>query len=369
MLFRQAWNYYLSLAVVVLLSLTVTQVSAAGSGNNLYEVWVSVADQSSASRQQAFQQAFDGVIKKLTGNSALSKQGTMASARQQAATFVNQYNYREQPANGQALASGEYLMQVRFSESAINKLLRDHQLPIWGENRPSLLVWIAQDNQGQRTIVAPQEPSVIRNDITFAARSWGIPVLYPVMDFEDSSALPISDLWGLFQAPITKASQRYGASAILALRVWPSDASNWSGQAMFVLNGRAYSQSYEHVSPAMLAEAAMTEVAKQMSDLYALKAGASPNEPVYIVVNGVDSVGEYADMLKYFDGLTAIRSAIPVQISGSQVMLGLLIDGTVQQLVGALDSGKRMNAAAKPDTSDATGVRADWNAELYYNWR
>ena len=352
MLFRQARNWNLvAVAAALLFSLLVAQVRAAET-RNLYEVLVPVVDQSSVTREAAFQQAFDSVIRKLTGRSDVASMAGLSKLRVKASSYVSQFHYQERPLSsetaGQTAPGEAYYLLVRFNESAINEILRQNNLPLWGANRPSLLIWVAQDNAGKRSIVAPMDFAPVRDEVTLAASNWGVPVLYPVMDFDDSDALSISELWGLFQEPVQRASKRYDTNAVLAMRVWATGENRWSGRTLFLLNGQNYTKSYENMSATELANAAMTDVAKRMADVFAVSAGSAAGEAVTVVVDDVNSVSAYAGLMHYLESLTAVRSVVPTQVNGSRIMLRLVIDGTLRQFGHAIESGRKLRTIPAP---------------------
>ena len=46
-----------------------------------------------------------------------------------------------------------FVLDVSFNRVAVNKLLRDNRLPLWGNNRPETIVWIASEESGGRQIL------------------------------------------------------------------------------------------------------------------------------------------------------------------------------------------------------------------------
>ena len=348
MLFRQARNWnFLTAAAVLLLSLLSTQIRAEKS-QNLYEVLVPVLDQTSATREQAFQQVFDGVVRKLTGRDDIATSTKLSGFRAKAGTYVSQFHYQERSVAEQTAPDEAHYLRVRFNESAINQILRQHNLPLWGADRPSMLIWVAQDIDGQRSIVTPLDFAPVRDEMTLAADNWGIPAVYPVMDFDDIGALSLSELWGLFQEPVERASKRYGANAVMAMRVWTTDKNLWSGRTLFLLNGQIYTKSYENVSPTALANAAMADVAKHMFDMFAVSAGSAADEPVTVIVDNVKSVRDYARLMNSLDSLTAVRHVAMAQVDGSRIMLRVTIDGTLQQFGHAIETVRKLRVVSTP---------------------
>ncbi|CAM3566504.1 DUF2066 domain-containing protein [Parendozoicomonas haliclonae] len=377
MLFQQVRSQWLSLAGLVFLLLitaghSVTARALVDTGQ-LYEVWVPVADQTKNNRQAAFQKAFEQVMKKLTGRSDVMQLAGVSEARSQIGKLVSQFNYREQAEADRAQPWHQYLLQVRFNEAALNRLLRDNRLPLWGGDRPPVLAWIAFENMGQRQIVAPQDEFVLRDDLNLAAEAWGLPLIFPLMDFEDSGALSVSELWGLFEEPVLRASARYGANAVLAMQVWPVGDNRWTGRSLFLFQGRVISTSYSGMSSAELSEKAIANIARTLSDVYGVAVGTSPDRPIRIQVGNVSGVDSYAKLMRYLDNLTAVRSVTPVVVKGTDITLEVTIDGTLQQLEAAIELGRRLAPvpAILPEINEASGVvgQPAMQADLNYRWR
>ena len=353
-----------------LLSLLAGQAHGAVSIDSLYEIRVPVADQSSARRQVAFQTAFDGTLKKLTGNSNVTHVPGVANARQQVARFVRQFNYWELSEAERVQFGQNYLLQVHFSETLLNQVLRDNKLPIWGDDRPQVLVWMAQEQDGQRVMVAPHEQSVERDSITASAKSLGIPVIYPLLDFEDNGELSVSELWGLFDEPILRASKRYRTKAILALTTWPTGGGRWSGRSLFMLADQVSTGNYTGATIAELTEAVMADIARKMSGLYAVVAGVAPERPVRIQVDNINNVSAYASLMQYMDDLSAVRNITPVRVSGSRVLLDVTIDGTLQQLGSAIELGRNLKRTQPSEhTTGFDEGESFWQPVLQYSWR
>ena len=47
----------------------------------------------------------------------------------------------------------------------------------------------------------------------------GLPLVMPIMDLTDLSAVTITDVWGRFSQPVAQASARYMAEAVVVIRV------------------------------------------------------------------------------------------------------------------------------------------------------
>ncbi len=363
----------MGLLSVLLLTLWGGQIQAAsGQGGRFYEAWIPVTDQSDASRQAGFQRGLDIVLQRVTGRAQVSSVSEFTDIREQAGNLVSQFNYREQPEVDRKQPWQRYLLQVSFNEVALNDLLRKKGLAIWGAGRPPVLVWITREQAGHREIVGGSQFSVIRDSLDYASNEWGVPLIYPLMDFEDAGALAVSDLWGLFADPIQQASKRYGVNTVLAVRVWPSMAGEglFNARSLFLFQRQTISSDFRDIAPEELAERLLSTVAGQMAGYYAVTADGSPGRPVRISVDGIDTVSIYANLIRYFEDLTAVRQVMPIHVSGSKVLLEVTIDGSMEQLRAIIDLERKL-VASSPSIQDGVGQEVNamqWLSDFDYRW-
>ena len=211
----------------------------------------------------------------------------------------------------------------------------------------------------------------VRRGISQAAAEWGVPILFPLLDFEDSGALAVSELWGLFASPIQEASRRYGVHAILALRVWPAGSGEQvNGRALFLFQGRVISFDFQDIPSGKLSEQLMAQVARQMADFYAVTPEGAPERPVRIQVENITDTSAYASLLRYMEELTAVRSANLVRVKDNRVLLEVVIDGSVRQLDAAIALGRRLVTSKEPAPAEGwQEMPVEWLSDLKYTWR
>src|SRR5690606_29456071 len=127
---------------------------------------------------------------------------------------------------------------VEFYSNRIEQELAALGRRVWGPERPLTLLWIAIDNgDGERVLlssdgvgiggladtvdligVSPEMTALaddIRAQIQAIADERGLPIAFPLLDLADLTSVMPADIWGGFDEPVTQASERYGADAIL----------------------------------------------------------------------------------------------------------------------------------------------------------
>ena len=137
------------------------------------------------------------------------------------------------PGVGELLAQpGAYVQQFRetdegdlwvsFDQNAVDEVLVGSGLPIWGGERPAVLMLLAMDlGGGRRSVLAAEdevpdpETVALRESVTEQAELRGLPFVLPLMDAQDRSVVSFTDLWGGFDQVLLAAAQRYDVDAVL----------------------------------------------------------------------------------------------------------------------------------------------------------
>ncbi len=203
----------------------------------LYEAEVFVQDQSVQVRQLALESAMNMVLVKLTGDRNAAARMELRPVIDNAQDYLLQYRYLE-PDQDRILTGldDQLTINVRFDETNLNNALRSLGIQVWGRERPSTLIWIATQNETNRTIIQPETTPEVFNEIEARAKQRGIVLINPLFDLQDSSALRVSDIWGEFHFSVQNASQRYYPDIILTGKIESAVSGIWEGQWTVYLN-------------------------------------------------------------------------------------------------------------------------------------
>ncbi len=209
------------------------RMAAAAKVSGLYKTEVKVASQGDRERKEAMGKALGQVLINVTGETRSLANSKLKEAMQQPDRYVKGFSYRRDTASNQQ----QQYLQVSFVEESVKRLLREAGLAIWGENRPTTLTWLAIDDGHARTIQRgiASDPLVQSLESRFVGRA--LPLIFPLMDFEDAQVLTPVDVWGLFTAKLEDASRRYGAESILAGRLSVNDGV-YNGRLSLIFRGQ-----------------------------------------------------------------------------------------------------------------------------------
>ncbi len=185
----------------------------------LYQTEVPVAGQEPAEQRRALRVALSRILIKVSGQRSAPQNPSLAEALEKPAQYVQQYRYRM--ANAEAGWTGpRQVLWAEFDREAVNRLLADSGLKVWGRERPATLVWLAVEERGRRRLLGSDDTGALFAALQVRAAERGLPLVLPLLDLEDQSRLRVTDVWGDFQDTVLAASGRYGSDVIVMARVY-----------------------------------------------------------------------------------------------------------------------------------------------------
>lgn len=329
----------------------------------LYIAEVPVESQQNADRLRAAKTGLGNVVVRISGAREALANSWIEIALDNPDKYLKQFrfiiNKSFDKKGGEAAGQR---VRLNFDAELIDQLLRDAGLPIWGVNRPNLLIWLVQEKGGNRDIIGADDKSALKQAIAEQALIRGLPLLFPLMDLEDKSTLSTVDAWGLFQDRLERASLRYNAEAILAGKVYPDAQGGWTGRWLFIFNGQTLSFNAQTKRLEDFPVEAINRVADYLANYYAINTNALLKDRVRIVVKGVNSTEDYARASAYLEEFAAVRDVFISRVEGDQLFLDLLTEGQHGQLRQAIALGNKL----EPEPSL---IGADGREILVFRWR
>lgn len=356
-----------SLTLLVLL-LVVAQKLDAVTLENLYQAEVLSESQSDAQRRIDASEGLSQVLTRVSGRSDILQNPVIVAALKTPEQYYSEFSYaRVEAVNDEAVAlpqpgldplraeTPRQIMRIRFAPSLIAKILREADLPVWGSNRPSVLSWMAIDDESGRQVLGEANPSLFAKTLNQAARARGVPLLLPLWDLEDSRGVSSSEIWGRFLGRIEAASKRYSPDKILVFRAESEFSNQWRGDWSLGEGGQWRSGTVYGESQAQLATALVGVLASVLSEQYAV---TSTRSEVRLTVEGITEIQDYAEVSRYLEGLTQVMSVQPVRILTDMVEFKLRSEGEVQQIIDVIALDRKLTLL-RLDESSST---------LWYRW-
>lgn len=349
---------YASLLILFLLTLFRIMVSPAYAFDikGIYEAEVPVFKQGKKERKQAMRSGLLEVLIKVSGSSEIPLTPGIPDVLDKAASYVQQYRYRSWPADRPVprVAEGKKppkrVLWVRYDKQAINKILQNQGFPIWGRSRPSVLIWLAVEDEGKRYLLGNDNEELI-SLVQHEAKKRGLPVMFPLLDLQDQSAIRVFDVWGDFQEEILQASGRYQTEAVLSGRLFRDNYEGWRAKWTLYEDGNREDWESAGVSQNVVFADAIDGAASVLSTKYAQIVDESTRDAFFITVKGVNSLADYARIARYLTSLASVEHASAVQFDASNTIYRLDINGVEQGVVRTIDLGNVLVAVQQDQLS------------------
>ncbi len=306
-------------------------VSVAAEVNNLYDAEVQVASQSPQDRNAAISQALAQVLVKVTGNAAAARQSALNPLLSNASQYVLKFTYRLSESSDEELR----FIRVYFDALSVNQQIRQAGLPVWGTSRPQLIVWVGVQQGRSREMLMPDTNPAISGGIRRLADQYGIPVLMPLMDLEDQSAVTTSDLWGSFSSPLQKASSRYLSDLIVVLRLNTDSKGYTKSSWSMVANNDSTDWNINAASLDEALSQGMQKLAGLVAAAYA-PAGGNSVERINIQIGNVNNFAALVKTQRYLQNLESVESLLLRSLGNGNAVMTVNLRGGLQSFEQAV---------------------------------
>jgi hypothetical protein len=356
----------MSRSLLVLLFILLALPARAAVVRDLYQAQVPVAAQSPAELKRAARAGLAEVLVRVSGRSDAAGHTALKDSLSRADRYIEQYRYdtvAASPGEGGEAPAPQPVVQISFSPTQIQSLLRQAQLPIWGANRPTLMVWLALDEGGARTLVSEDSHPELVAALRAEARRRGLLLSFPLLDLDDLAAVTTDLVWQMETARLVEASQRYRADGVLAGRMAQLPGDRWLGGLRLHVGDERIDRDGEGSSLEAYLVPSIDWVADTLASRYAVVNEGSGPGAVLLELANVASYADYSRVLAYVGRLPQVNSVIPVQVEGDVLLLRLDITGGLAQLQRALALDPRLQPQAAEPLAPVVN-----NAPLRYRW-
>jgi hypothetical protein len=367
-------RYSLMLLTLLLIS---WQPSAALQVSGLYSQQIPVTNDGEAERNRAFSEAFAAVVVKVSGDPRWLENPAIERAIAQAQNYVEATSYisesiqlplEDNTASAdtdeeQFYTAEQRIISINFAAALIDELLADAGIPVWDGNRPSVLVWmVLQNSAGDREfLTADSNPEIVQVMQDFAAAR-GLPIIFPVLDFEDRKTLSENVAWNLDEAVISSASERYGADSILAGRLHFTASSELVGLWQFQFQDQAdVFDGFDSELQSYLYDP-LNRITTQLASYFAILPESIDGETIRLRIDGIKTLSAYSSLLNYVENLGLVAIVTTAEVDGERIELQLSLVGDARQLYEqiALDRDLLPINNTLDDSSLATLLHYRW---------
>jgi len=341
---KQIVRYSLMLLTLLLAS---WQPSLALQVSGLYSQQIPVTNDGEAERNRAFREAFSAVVVKVSGDPRWLENPAIEGAIAQAQNYVEATSYiskliqlplEDNTASAdideeQFYTAEQRIISINFAAALIDELLANAGIPVWDGNRPSVLVWmVLQNSAGDREfLTADSNPEIVQIMQDFAVAR-GLPIIFPVLDFEDRKTLSENVAWNLDEAVISSASERYGADSILAGRLHFTASRELVGLWQFQFQEQAdVFDGFDSELRSYLYDP-LNRITTQLAGYFAILPESIEGETIRLRIDGIKNLNAYSSLLNYVENLGLVAIVTTAAVDGERIELQLSLVGDARQL-------------------------------------
>jgi len=311
------------------------------------EINLPVSQSEAKMLNEAFGLAAEEVLIKVSGDKNAITGDLLKEVKKKASTWVAQHSVSslsELMASDDGLVPGKQV-KVTFYQESIDGFLSQNNLPVWGDNRPSVLIWLVNENNGVRALSGSRAPSTVLSEFALSTSKLGVPIYAPLLDDVDQKNISASDVWGFFEDSISDASRRYQTDAVAALRV-SSYAGHIGGSLLVLLkNGERERFVLNGDTTTEIIEQAGTNLAKVFSSRYASVRNNAAASKLSVQVAGIRSYSAMNKVQSYLESIGVVRDVALVEVYGEKVEFSVEIDGDKQKLFNSISLSKLLISA------------------------
>lgn len=300
----------------------------------LFEVKMSILDESKVIRRAALDDGLIEVLIRVSGDSHILKKIKAPASR----SYVQQYEYSVLAATAEVAASQQ--LWVRYNATMVLDFLRKQAIPVWGSRRTQAVIWLAIRDGNQRYILKERDISLIKSQADIAFNRRGIPAIWPKNDAQDQQTVYFADIWAGFIEPLKQASQRYASGPVIVANMgW--DGQFWKGDWSLIVDDevRRWSLSgrdYETLI-ARAIDLAADVVGKKFAVLESFD--VSQQETLMVEIDQVKSVEDFRRVEKYLSSLSAVRAVRLSRLESERVFFDLSLRSKAEDLFKLIQSG------------------------------
>lgn len=313
---------------------------------------------------QLLKSVFTEVLVKVSGRSDIVSHASYESMLAQADMLVQQFRFEADynpPSLIQAPATEENTVQkaywASFERQGVNRLLTESGINVWGNVRPSTLIWFARETGQGREMPARHEMYDIVTVFEDQAAIRGIPVIFPFMDLQDQSKVSVSDIWGNFMDAVKAASVRYQPQTIAIVKLYQGPGQSWSSEWMVDFLGSQHRWSLRDNDQEFL----LREGINRLTDTLALRytrSGVEANKNTLILrVNNVASFRDFERTNEYLASISAISKLQVLKTAEDRVLFSIELQSDRDALEQSIRYGDVLETveSTRPGIDDVEG--------------
>lgn len=318
---------------------------------NLYQTNIPVSSQSQDERDQYVEQALIDVLMKVSGSQKVSE--FSSTLKRTAKNLLQEYRY---------ISTSDphtpYLLQMTFDSKGVNRLLKAKGMPIWSQNRPLILVWLAYQAPNQAFEVIGEDsliniPGLLKQN----GDRRGLSFIFPMMDMAEMTTVLPESIINLSLPSLEPASKRYHSEALLVGQVRP-DQTGFQSHWTLILGQDQWSWDISQKTVPEILSTLVDYAANTLSSKYAVAANTVTYEKLVVKITGISQAGDFGLLMNYLKNLVPVAEVVPLRLMSDEVVLNIKVSGNQQAFAQAVSLNQHL--LLQPNDPD--------NNILVYQW-
>lgn len=339
-------------ALLSLLALMLMRPVAAVTVQDLFTVELPVADQTTSLRLESFNQAFRQVIVKVSGSDDALSSPAFQRPMERSARYVKQFRYvnRSLP-DDEEFDAGRLFLRINFDQQLIEGLLREHNYPVWGRERPSSLMVISYDVNENIKLVSDDATPDLVDALDQAAAIHAVPVLFPLMDLEDIALVSIGDIVSRQYDSIDTMANRYTPDALLVGQIIGRSGVGWQGDWEVRFADQIFKWKFKASSKQAVIDQVIKHLAKVLALEYALEDHRRVEQSLLLSVSALEGIENLIAVQKYLKSLNVVDSVRVAMINQDVITYWLKLRNDPEDLQRLIEFGEVLEQEDFPQVS------------------
>lgn len=327
---------------VWVIAFLVTPLVTAAQVDGLYEAQVPVSSQDANERSKGLRAALRKVIIKTSGQSSFfSSQDSVLS---RASHLVEQFGYRSRQLDGKR----QSYLWARFNPEGVRRAVHDAGLPVWPEERPSTLIWLAVEDNQERLILAGDSEHPVRDMLYEIANERGLPIVLPLMDLSEQSEIQFSDVASLAPEHLLEQSAKYDSQYMLIGHIQSTEDGHWRGRWHVASDEQEVTLTPTGTLADILASGINPLTNRIASEFSSFAYVGSP-QYLDIVIQDLNGANDYANSLKYLESLSLVSQVDVTHVEGRNVWFQVHTRADMAAFLQVIELGRVLYARDSTD--------------------
>jgi hypothetical protein len=314
---------------------------------SLYNVDILVAEETVASRNQAFKNGLDEVFIRISGDSmVMGKLSPPSPSR-----YVKQFSYETvtEPVKNEDGELLTHTLKLQYNGRSMEKYLLENGFPVWDEHRADVVIWVVVRDGKNEYVLKSTDRSVVKTAIESALTRRGIPVRWPVYDNKDKKILSVADIRGGFKEPVLAASERYSnGPALTGSIIW--SGKQWQSSWSLLMETEGPRWNLDNTDYSALVDNAIDQAADVLGTAYAIhnNAGDQQLATIQLDVQSVNSIEKYRYIENYLADLNVVENSRPLSVDGQNVVFEVTLRGSEEDFINLIKSDTAFSEMQTP---------------------